>query len=274
MGNSGRLMSMNLDKKESKRQRFAQWWYGVAEPYILRYSDFMLKTEFRRKIYIKQKKPASLPKSIIISNQMVNKFVDSIYENPEASGGAKIAVTDCVCQTALGKFKEPRKKDMALLYAADMYTTVTHTGIKEDFEPIETAEEAKKMLWHFHESGLMHNALYCNNSGKWLFVMCNCDNEICVPFRSYMAGRKEELGAGPDIVEYDQAKCIGVEKCGKCIDRCILKACFKGPDGFSRVNLDECLGCELCVTYCKGNARKMVPRKDYKYNKIFNVDNF
>lgn len=248
-------------------QKLSQWWYGVAEPHIIRFSDFMLRHENLRKIYVRMKKPKPLPSGVILSTEAACRFVDFIYAHGESNNTARIAVTDCVCQTALQRFKEPRLKDMALLYAADMYTTWNHTGIKEDFYRIEEAEKAKAMLRDFHKAGLMHNALYCHQSGKWTFVLCNCDHEICVPFRSYMAGRKEELSAGPEVIVYDPELCIGVKDCGHCLERCILEACSL-VDGSVVTETEKCLGCGLCVSTCDGNARHLVPREDYKHEDV------
>jgi NAD-dependent dihydropyrimidine dehydrogenase PreA subunit len=248
-------------------QKISQWWYGVAEPHIIRFSDFMLRNEQRKKIYIKMKKPKALPSGVILSTEAACRLVDFLYADQCVNDTARMAVTDCVCQTALKQFKEPHLKDMALLYAADMYTTWEHTGIKEKFNRIEEAEQAKEMLRGFHKAGLLHNALYCHQSGKWTFVLCNCDNEICVPFRSYMAGRKGEIGAGPEIIKYDLELCIGVEDCGHCLTRCVLEACAV-KNGQVVTDLEKCLGCGLCVSTCEGNARHLVPREDYQHEDV------
>lgn len=249
-------------------QKFAQWWYGATEPFIVRFGDYMLRDEKRAKKFVEMSKPKSLPSGVIISTDAACRFVDFIYNHKSENGTARMAITKCVCQTALGRYKEPVMKDMALLYIADMYTTMKHTGIKEKFTPIETAQEAKDMLHYFDECGLIHNVLYCNSSGKWTFVLCNCDDEICVPFRSYIAGRRGEFGAGPEIVELDKSKCIGIENCGKCLERCKLRACTADSDGTSGVILDECLGCGLCISTCSGKARTLKPRENYQHEDI------
>lgn len=265
--NSGLVLDKDKTKEVSLGQKLGQWWYGVTEPYLLRFSHFMLTTPFRTKIYVKMKKPRSLPSGVIISTDAACRFVDFIYSSESGNSSARIAVTACVCQTALKVCREPREKDMALLYAADMYTSWKITGIKEKFRPIETAEEAKEMLRSFHRAGLMHNVLYCNSAGKWTFVMCNCDDEVCVPYRSYIAGRSEELAAGPEIIAYDSELCLGIEKCGKCFDRCILKA-VGVKDGKSAMEMKKCLGCGLCVSTCEGDARKLIPRTNYNHEDV------
>lgn len=262
----------NRMEEVSRSQKLRQWFYGVIEPYIIRYSDFMLRTPMRKEIFVKMSKPRALPSGVIISTDAACRFVDYIYAQNSEDDKARMAVTKCVCQTALKRPREPEWKDMALLYAADMYTTFLHTGIKEKFYRIETAEEAKENLRYFNARGLMHNVLYCHQSSKWTFVLCNCDNEVCVPFRSYMAGRKNEMSAGPEIVQLNREKCVGTEKCGLCIERCNLQASFIGEDGRSSVRYDGCLGCGLCVTTCKHQARAMVRRSDYEHEDVLTTD--
>lgn len=266
--NDGLILSGNQLKPVTKGQKFQQWWYGVTEPLLLRYADYMMSDEKRRAKYAAMKKPKSLPSGIIISTAAACRFVDFIYSQNTENNSARIAVTKCVCQTALKQYREPQLKDMALLYTADMYTTMKHTGIGEPYELIETPEKAKEMIRHFDECGLLHSVFYCHSSGKWTFVMCNCDDRICIPFRSYMIGRTEELSAGPEIIEFENDKCVGKDKCGKCLERCILKATCVDEKGKIQIQKDKCLGCGLCVSTCEGKARTLVPRDDYKHEDI------
>ena len=270
--NESYILNGNELKPVSKNQKIQQWIYGVSEPLILKYADYMLADEKRRTKYVKMAKPKPLPSGIVISTEAACRFVDFIYSQNTENNSARMAVTKCVCQTALKRCREPQMKDMALLYLAEMQTTMKYTGIKEKFYPIETAEEAKEKLRYFDECGLVHNVLYCHNNGKWTFVMCNCDDEICVPYRSYMAGRTEEMSAGPEIVSLDKEKCSGCDECGKCVSRCMFKANSVGADGKSKTDFSKCLGCGLCVTTCPIKARTLVPRDDYKHEDVLTTN--
>lgn len=268
----GLTLSKSELKKVTHKQRIQQWWYGVIEPYLIRWSDKLLSTEKGTQKYLKTKKPLYLPAGVIISTEAACNFVDFIYAQNTENTTARMAVTKCVCQTALNRYCEPVWKDMSLLYAADMYTTIKHTGINEKFHVIETAEKAKEMLKEFDKIGLIHNVMYCHASGKWTFVMCNCDSEICIPYRSHMAGRRTEFYPGPEIVALDETKCLGEEKCGKCLDRCKFKACSFDENGKPQTDFAECLGCGLCVSTCPTKARTLIQRDDYKHEDVITTD--
>ncbi len=246
-------------------QKIQQWLYGFFEPTILRVTCFFLATPKRAAWFNKNPTPKALPREVVVTTEAACRFVDFIYSQKLENDSARIAVTKCVCQTATKTFREPVEKDMALLYTADMYTTLRHTGIKEPYRLIETAEEAKAMLRYFNECGLVHTVMYCHSSGKWTFVICNCDDEICVPMRAYKTGRRDQVLAGPEIVYLDPEKCRGCADCGKCLKRCIFEANTIGPDGKSRVDTTKCLGCGLCAATCPTGARTMVRRLDYEH---------
>lgn len=238
-----------------------QWVYGVVEPYILKSTKFMLDNETRSKLFNKMATPKALPREVVVSTEAACRFMDFIYGQEVGNESARMAVTKCVCQTSTGIYKEPVEKDMALLYTANLYTTAKHTGIGEPYRLIETAEEAKEMLRYFDECGLVHTIMYCHSSGKWTFVVCNCDDEICIPMRAYKAGRRDQVLAGPEICTLDDTKCKG---CGKCVERCIFDANEK-PGDKATLDPSKCLGCGLCVSTCEGKARSLTRRLDYEH---------
>ncbi len=159
----------------------------------------------------------------------------------------------CVCQSALNRWEEPVCKDMVLLYGADIYI-----HLNKGYRLI-TAEEARQMLRRFHEDGLVHELDFCMQSGKWIFVICNCEKQICVSTRVYLL-TGEFLHAGPEIVCYDPEQCVGAEQWGRCLERCIFDGNIL-KDRKILVDYGKCMGCGLCVSSCAGGAREMVPRE-------------
>ena len=242
-----------------------QWVYGATEPAILKVTNFMYDGPVRTKLYNKLAVPAVLPREVVVSTEAACRFVDFIYSAEADNDSPRMAHTKCVCQTATDTYAEPSWKDMALLYTANLYTTVKHTAIGEPYHIIETAEDAKKMLWEFDAQGLVHSIMYLHSDGRWTFVVCNCDDTICVPMKAYLLGRRDQVLAGPEMVKLDTSKCEGCETCGKCIDRCMFDANFIGEDGKSGVNPAYCRGCGLCATAWPSGARTMVPRPDYQH---------
>ena len=254
------VISGSKVKRVSSSQYFIQRFYGGIEPVLARFFDLLLRHKFTRDLLGKSKEGKILPKCIVLSTEAVCKYIDYIYKI-EGPKGARMGIGDCVCQTSLGKVREPKRKDMVLLYTADIYDNIVKT-----YEPIESAEEAKFLIHEFHKAGLVHTVLFCFNSGKWVFVLCNCDDEICVPMRAHLAGKPTML-PGPEIVELDENKCVGISKCGKCLKRCILQANHAVGDK-SRVDDQKCLGCGLCTSTCDGGARKLKIRSNYKFDDV------
>jgi NAD-dependent dihydropyrimidine dehydrogenase PreA subunit len=251
-------------KKVGPIQYAVHWLYGVSEPVILRIVDYILSVRFLTETVIGKKilygiAAASwfFPHGIVVSTRATERMVDFI-EHSEGPKGARIAVGPCVCQMALKRWQEPCKKDMVLLYGADIYY-----HLNMGYELI-SAERAKEILRECDAAGLVHAVEFCLRSGKWVFVICNCDDKICAPTRVFLhTGRM--LFPGPEIVGHQKKRCIGREKCGKCMERCIFGVNSAGGDGKVVVDYKKCMGCSLCVPTCLGTARTMVKRDDYRH---------
>lgn len=266
------LFSENSGLRPEKRQlrrvgpvQYAvHWLYGVSEPAILRLVDWILSKKLftettigRLALRLIALSSWYFPYGIIVTTEAAGNWIDFIV-NSEGPKGARLAVGPCVCQKALNRWQEPIKKDLTVLYGADIYY---HLNL--GYELI-SAEQAKQLLRECHNAGLVHGIEFCLQSGKWHFVICNCDKEICAPTRVYLLTGKFHY-AGPEIVAHDAPKCIGINECGRCLERCIYEA--NQPSGNSiRFNGERCLGCGLCVTTCKGDARNMIVRTDYGHD--------
>lgn len=240
--------------------------YGVAEPTILRITDFIITKKIitgtapGRALYkLIATLSHYLPHGIILTARAAGKLLDYI-ESSDGPAGARIAVGPCVCQRSLNKWKEPSCKDIVILYGADIYRYL-ELGYR-----IITAAEAKKIVRDCRSAGLVHTVDFCMQSGKWAFVICNCDSEICVPVRTYLLTGKF-IYPGPEIVALDPAKCLGEKECGRCITACLFGV-NTSTGGTPAVDYAGCRGCGQCVRTCKGKARNMTRREPYEHEHI------
>lgn len=260
----------------SLAQYVVHYLYGANEQLMLKPASAMIKAyeKFNAKpikemikwsiLGVEASPPGqAIPHGIILGRKAAKNVIDFVYY-VEGSRGARLAVGPCICQLAAGKNPkggtEAEKKDITLLYAADIYLDL---GL--DYREINNVE-ANEILEEMHKEGYIHNIAYMFGATKGTFVMCNCDNEICSLIKAARLFGKE--GApGPEICERDETKCLGKEKCGKCIERCPFSTSIADGDKII-YDSNKCFGCELCVTTCEGKARKLVERMDYKYDSI------
>jgi NAD-dependent dihydropyrimidine dehydrogenase PreA subunit len=191
-----------------------------------------------------------LPTAEVVSLDRAKEFINaiSILDNTE------IALGPCACQRALGQRNGTYIKDLMVLYGAEAARNAS-----SEFQEI-TPDEAKKLLQQLHDEGLIQAFLACMRSKGWVFLICSCDREICIPFRAHqLVGG--EVFPGLDIVYLDSEKCTG---CGVCVERCHFGANSLNGAGTCEVDLTKCYGCGLCVSTCSGSARRLVKREDYR----------
>ena len=229
--------------------------YARNEPMIIRILDATVRlfVKLRAKPVLRvlsRLLGVVLPTGEVVTTEQALNFIDAI----SALGKAEIAVGPCMCQKALGKRKGTYEKDMVILYGAEAYKRAYPPEYK-DLNP----DEAKQLLRKFQEEGLMPTFYSCLRSSGWIYAICNCDSEICFPFRAHQAAGAV-LYSGPYIIKVDADNCIG---CGTCVERCHFGA-NTIVDGRSQVDLSKCYGCGLCVATCNGQARSMVARTGYR----------
>jgi ferredoxin len=247
---------------------FLHWIYGKYEPAILRLVDWHLRKKFFTETFIGRgyltlvtvTLGRYLPHSIVVSPQAAIRVIRYIGSLQSHENSPKLAVGPCVCQKALDRWQEPSCKDIVVLYGAEIYLSL-NLGYRI-IEP----DEAIAIVEQSRDAGLVQTLDFCMQSGRWYFVICNCDKEICVMVRLFLASGQMAY-PGPEIVLQSPETCLGVEQCGQCV-----AACFFGAnavkDGKMKVDYKKCFGCAQCVRVCKGNTRKMVTRHKYGHDHI------
>ena len=240
--------------------------YAHIEPMILKLVDFLLTKRFMTQTKLGRSvlnfiawASYLFPYGLVVSTEAAMRLVDYI-DATEGPKGARFAVGPCVCQRALKRRQEPYCKDIVLLYGADIYRYMLI-----GYKTIE-AEEVKEILTTCRDKGLVHSVDFCMQSGKWTFVICNCDKDICVLVRTYLFTGKF-IYAGPQIVSREKAKCRGPEECGACVQACIFGANALAGDEIV-TDYRRCMGCGQCVRVCRGSARVLKPRPDYAHDDI------
>lgn len=256
--------------------------YGVSEPAIMRLSANILEkykkedNALKKKLLEKCLKTAEntsatgfsfMPHGIVLSRHAAVNVIEFVY-HVEGFRGGRLAVGPCICQVATKNYPEGadelEMKDITLYYASDIYT-----NLPLGHRPI-TDKEAVQILEDMHEKGYIHNVFYMFGKKSGAFVMCNCDRDVCVPVSATrVLGDGLNCSKGPEICLRDPEKCLGPEACGACLKRCPFGA-NKNVNGEIIHNRKKCMGCELCVTTCKGSARQLEEREDYKLDHVMN----
>lgn len=235
--------------------------YALLEPLVIRMTDFMTTNRFFSKNPVGRaifrliaRTNILLPHGVVIPTNAAIRIIQDIEKY--SGDQLHIAVGPCVCQRVLNRYKEPVVKDMTIWYGAEIYKRF----FEDEYKMI-SAEQATEMLREFHRLGLTPVVEFLMQSRKWMFVLCNCDAEICCPTRTYnITGCT--LYPGPFIAAQTPERCLGPEQCGACLTRCKFGA-NQIKDGKVVLDQKKCLGCGLCVTTCKGKARRLEKRPGY-----------
>jgi len=236
--------------------------YALSEPTILRLTDFLVTKKLftqnpigRAILWLLCATQPLAPHGVVIPTGVAIRMVRDIEKRTGEK--AHIAVGPCVCQKALGRYAEPTYKDISIWYGAEIYKRF----YSDEYRLI-NADEAEHIFKECHRAGLTPIVEFCMQSRAWMFVICNCDSAICCPTRVYnLTGIS--IYPGPYIASQDDDRCLGKEQCGACITRCNFDA-NKTLNGSVFLDGEKCMGCGLCVTTCRGKARQLERRADYR----------
>jgi ferredoxin len=236
--------------------RLKVWFHGLYaknEVHVLRLINRLLSNRFlnrgKKRILRGLRAILSfLPTSEVVSHERALAFIDYL----DRFGDPKIAIGPCRCEESLHPGRKGRMREMVILFGADAYRKVL-----EGYQTVSTSE-AKYLLRHFRDEGLVHAFFACMGSQQWLFAICHCGADACIPLRT-----QKTIGGvffpGPDIVVYEAAKC---RNCGSCVSRCQFGAISR--NGNVRYDPTTCMGCGICVSSCPEGALSLVERENYR----------
>ena len=227
--------------------------YAKNEVHILRLINGLLSCRFlnrgKKRILRGLRVVLSfLPTSEVVSHDRAAAFIDYLRR----FGDPDIAVGPCRCEESLHPGRKGRMKEMVILFGADSYRKAL-----DGYQTV-SPDEAKALLRQFREEGLIHAFFACMGSQHWLFAICHCSADNCIPLRTHKA-----IGGvffpGPDIAVYDAAKC---RNCGSCVSRCQFGAINR--NGSVRYDPASCMGCGVCVSSCPEGALSLAERANYR----------
>lgn len=69
------------------------------------------------------------------------------------------------------------------------------------------------------------------------------------PLHCRWCSNPESQRTAPELA-YNPAKCLGIEKCGRCLEVCTAGALTTNPEGRLVINRETCCNCMLCAEAC------------------------
>ncbi len=170
-----------------------------------------------------------------------------IFQEPEF-----IAVMDCPCK----KSTNAPEADINSCISVGRGISSFWLEHCQKYHPRKISrEEALEIIRKYREKNHITQAYFKVATGGSTGVICNCHPDTCVSLQATMLTTKMDKHLSQSAksgysITHDPGKC---KKCGECARVCNFGVTeFKnGARAYSR---NECLGCELCVEKCPGEA--------------------
>lgn len=177
------------------------------------------------------------------------------------ASGYTIAAGTCPCRRARNVISDtvPNNTDVVFGRWADTYLS-TYPGL---YTKVDGAE-AGRLIEDFDRHGFVHQVYGFNRKEGAAYVMCNCDQSVCIPLLAQKKRGFEAFRRGRSVAVVDSAACLGVEDCGICIERCPFEARSTGEGGKSAPDEARCFGCGVCRITCRGKATRLERKKGAK----------
>lgn len=162
----------------------------------------------------------------------------------------RIALTPCFCRTST----QSSPKATGCTHNRDFHDTCMVFGIFADFyleNGNATEITVAEALEHIRRCDGDGNIVEVLNT-RDVEVMCSCCPCCCGVMKALMffGGPSKEVASNYKI-RFNESACV---QCGKCSERCFMKALEKGEDGKVTLIEHNCVGCGLCATTCPAKA--------------------
>jgi len=159
-----------------------------------------------------------------------------------------ISLRDCGCRTTYRNCAKPLRTCLAINEFSD---ELVERGVAKEV----SLEEARDVLKTANAHGLVNQALYTDWLRGEVFDICSCCPCCCIYLRALMNyGVKHHIARSDLVAKVDVDNCVG---CGVCVERCVFGA-RKLENGKSVVVEENCYGCGLCTTACRAQACRLL----------------
>ncbi|MHB8894976.1 MAG: ATP-binding protein [Candidatus Geothermincolia bacterium] len=185
----------------------------------------------------------------VITLAEAREMVSSVIE-----AGYTVATGTCPCRRARNELTDdvPINTDMVFGEWAEIYMR-NYPGLYH----VVDREEACALLEEFDRHGFIHQVYGFNRKAGAAYVMCNCDQSVCIPLLAQKTRGFQAFRRGRSVAVLEMDACKGIEECGVCIARCPFDARSAGDSGKVVLDSEACFGCGVCVATCKGNATSL-----------------
>jgi electron transport complex protein RnfB len=164
-----------------------------------------------------------------------------------------IVLTDCACRRQRAMFGKGCGKPMEVCFMfGPMGEYYAENGLGRRIG----AGEAIEVLTRAQEAGLVTQPATAHNP----FTLCSCCGDCCGFLHAINKYAKPaEFVSSNYALAVEAEKCSG---CGKCAERCWMRANELNDAEVAEFNPDRCIGCGLCVMTCPEKARVLVLKPD------------
>ncbi len=261
MGDKGQIFGVTIDG--TSRYKLPPFVFGIYEWQLNRLDSELagmveeyFRGEFGKEFYghsppLLRVVPVeeSIPSE---SEVMLHESVEGLVRHSKSW-----AVGHCVCK------KEKRLLGGGCDYPIEVCLAIAPVeGVFDDFfwgRPI-SMEESLDILKRSEEAGLVHMT---SNTREGHIFICNCCGCCCGILRGINEfGHMGCVARSGYIAMVDPSLCTA---CGKCLERCQVRAVDMGPT--ARVN-GRCIGCGLCAGTCPPAAIRMVKRDTEEIERV------